>query len=63
MNNTNESNNNLRNTIVFEPQKLKEMVSRIYDAEVRNTKTKQRTEKQMKDMIEKIIEEVANKWF
>lgn len=61
MNNTNESNNNLRNTIVFEPQKLKEMVSRIYDAEVRNTKTKQRTEKQMKDMIEKIIEEVANK--
>lgn len=61
MNNTNESNNNLKNTIVFEPQKLKEMVSRIYDAEVRNTKTKQRTEKQMKDMIEKIIEEVANK--
>lgn len=61
MNNTNESINNLTNTIVFKPQKLKEMVSRIYDAEVRNTKTKQRTEKQMKDMIEKIIEEVANK--
>lgn len=61
MNNTNESINNLTNTIVFEPQKLKEMVSRIYDAEVRNTKTKQKTEKQMKDMIEKIIEEVANK--
>ena len=61
MNNANENANNFVKTVEFEPQKLKEMVSKIYDAEIRNTKTKQRSDKAMKDMIEKIIEEVANK--
>jgi len=62
-NNSQEVNTATDKTIVFDSQKLREMVKRIYDAERRNTKTDNKSDKAMKDMIERIIEEVANKWF
>jgi len=60
-NNSQEVNTATDKTIVFDSQKLREMVKRIYDAERRNTKTDNKSDKAMKDMIERIIEEVANK--
>ena len=64
--NENQTKEELRgntNTIDLDPQKLKDMVSRIYDAEKRNTKNKQKSDSAMKSIIENIIVEVANKWF
>ena len=49
--------------IDFDPKRLKEMVAKIYDAERRNTKTENKGDKAMKDLIQQIIEEVANKCY
>ena len=55
--------NNVNNELVFDPKKLKEMVARIYEAERRNTRTENKSDKAMKDLIEQIIEEEANKCY
>lgn len=55
--------NNLDKEIVFDPKKLKDMVARIYDAERRNTKTENKGPQAMKDLIQQIIEEEANKCY
>ena len=40
--------NNVNNELVFDPKKLKEMVARIYEAERRNTRTENKSDKAMK---------------
>ena len=54
---------NFEKEIIFDPKKLKDMVARIYDAERRNTKTENKGDKAMKDLIQQIIEEEANKCY
>ena len=57
------NNKSFEQEIVYDPKKLKTMVTKIYDAERRNTKTENRGDKAMKDLIQQIIEEEANKCY
>lgn len=54
---------NNENEITYDPKKLINMVKRIYEAEKRNTRTENKSDKAMKDLIEQIIEEEANKCY
>lgn len=47
----------------IDPKKLKRMVLRIYALERENTKTNNRSEREMKVEIQKIIEEEAKKCY
>lgn len=49
--------------IVIERQKLIRMVKRIYELERDNTKTGKKSEKEMKEEIQRIIEEEAKRCY
>ena len=47
----------------LDEKKLRRMLNRIYNLERQNSKTEKMTEKKMKEEIQKIIEEEANKCY
>lgn len=54
---------NSESEVVIEKQKTVRMLNRIYMLERNNTKTGKYSEKEMKEEIEKIIEEEAKKCY
>lgn len=50
-------------TIDLDEKKLRRMLNRIYNLERQNSKTEKMTEKKMKEEIQKIIEEEADKCY
>ena len=51
------------NVVELDEKKLRRMLNRIYQLERQNSKTGKYTDKKMKEEIEKIIEEEAQKCF
>lgn len=51
------------NAVELDEKKLRRMLNRIYLLERQNSKTGKYTDKKMKEQIEKIIEEEAQKCF
>lgn len=49
--------------IKLDAKKLRRMLNRIYNLERQNSKTEKLTEKKMKEEIQKIIEEEADKCY
>lgn len=47
----------------LDEKKLRRMLNRIYNLERKNSKTEKMTEKKMKEEIQKIIEEEADKCY
>lgn len=47
----------------LDAKKLRRMLNRIYDLERQNSKTEKMTEKKMKEEIQRIIEEEADKCY
>lgn len=60
------STNNTTETVAsmsLDEKKLRRMLNRIYNLERKNSKTEKMTEKKMKEEIQKIIEEEADKCY
>lgn len=59
----NDDINTTEETLELDEKKLRRMLNRIYNLERQNSKTEKLTEKKMKEEIQKIIEEEADKCY
>lgn len=58
-----DNNNSNDTSMGLDAKKLRRMLNRIYNLERQNSKTEKLTEKKMKEEIQKIIEEEADKCY